>query len=86
MVVSPNGGSISVGKRNSATPFLTQFNPLFTSILPHFNLFLTSFLPNFYLNLTSAQPAISNNGLETTVYYEARNDYTDNSGTAQASE
>ena len=32
----PNGGSSSVGEWNSATPFLPQFNPLFTSILPHF--------------------------------------------------
>ena len=47
----PNGGSSSVGERNSATPFLPQFNPLFTSMLPE-----------FYLNLTSAQPAISNHG------------------------
>ena len=45
------------GERNSTTPFLPQFCPLFTSILPIFNLFLAS-----------AQPAISNHGLETTVY------------------
>ena len=37
----PNGGSSSVGERNSATPLSPRFNPLFTSILPHFNLFLT---------------------------------------------
>ena len=43
--------------------------------LPPFHLNVTPFLPQFYLiltslnlNLTSAQPAISNHGLETTVY------------------
>ena len=38
---------------------------------PHFNLSFASiylFLTFFNLNLTSAQPAISNHGLETTVY------------------
>ena len=54
----PNGGSSSVWERNSATP-------LFTSI---FYPLITSFLPKFYLNLTSAQPAISNHGLEPTLY------------------
>ena len=44
---------LTVGEQNSATPFLPQFNPLFTSILPHFNLFLTKFLPQ--LNLRSAR-------------------------------
>ena len=47
-------------------------HPILTSILPQFYLCFTSSLPNFnlffYLNLTSAQPAISNRGLETTVY------------------
>ena len=36
--------------------------------LPPLYLNFTSFLPNVYLNLTSARPAISNHGLETTVY------------------
>ena len=49
----PNGGSSFVGARNSATPFL-----------PQFCLFIASFLPH----LSPAQPAISNHGLETTVY------------------
>ena len=43
------------------TSILPQFHLCFTSILPLFNHF-------FYLSLTSAQPAISNHGLETTVY------------------
>ena len=42
----------NAGERNSATPVLPQFNPLFASTLPHFDLFLTSFLP--WLNLCSA--------------------------------
>ena len=44
-----------------STSIEPQFYLVFTSILPLLNLFL-------YLNLTSAQPAISNHGLETTVY------------------
>ena len=60
----PNGGSSSLGERNSATPFLPQFNLLFTSLLPLFNLVL----PLFNLNLTSASSRISNHGLETTAY------------------
>ena len=43
-------------------PMLTS---TFTSVLPQFYLCLTSFLPQSNL---SAQPAISNHGLETTVY------------------
>ena len=51
----PNGGSSSVGERNSATPLLPQFNPLFTSIEPLFNLFLTGNL----------EPQFRNHGLQT---------------------
>ena len=66
---SVNGGfqtvvRVFLGERNSATPFLPQFN----SFLPQFYLLLTSFLPLFNLNLTSASSRISNHGLETTVY------------------
>ena len=53
-----------MGERNSATPFHLNLTPF----LPQFYLILTFFQPKFYLNLTSAQPAISNHGLETTVY------------------
>ena len=60
----PNGGSSFVRRSLSATPFLPQFNPLFTSVY----LFLTSSLPLFNLNLTSASSGISNHFLETTVY------------------
>ena len=57
----PNGGSSSVGERNSATPFSPQFNPF----LPQPYLILTSFKPKFCLNLTSAQPRFGNHGLHT---------------------
>ena len=60
----PNGGSSFVRRSFSASPFLPQFNPPFTSVL----LLLTSFLPLLNLNLTSASSGISNHGLETTVY------------------
>ena len=43
LMVVPNGGSNFLGEGNSATPFLPQFNLLFTSILRLFNLFFTSF-------------------------------------------
>ena len=61
-----------VRRANSGTPSETQFYLCFTSFLP---LFLPLFLPQF--NLRSAgnleprpplQPAMSNHGLETTVY------------------
>ena len=66
---SVNGGFQTVvrvlwGNGIPLPPFYLNLNPF----LPQFYLFLTSFSPNFYLNLTSAQPAISNHGLETTVY------------------
>ena len=63
MVVSKRWFEFS-GERISTTPFLPQFNLLFTSIV----LFLTSFLPLFNLNLTSASSRLSNHGLEITVY------------------
>ena len=55
-----------MGEQNSATPFLPQFAPPFTSMLPHFNLFLTQFLHQF--NLCSAgnlEPRFGNHGLHT---------------------
>ena len=66
---SVNGGFQTVvwvlwGKEIWLPPFYLNLTPF----LPQFYLILTSFWPNFYLNLTSAQPAISNHGLETTVY------------------
>ena len=63
---SVNGGFQTVvrvwsGEQIPAPHLTSIFYLNFTSVL---HLFLTS----FYLNLTSAQPAISNHGLETTVY------------------
>ena len=45
-----------------------HFNLKLTSIIPLLSLNFDHFLTSFYLILTSTQPAISNHGLETTVY------------------
>ena len=52
-------------QRDSATPF--------SSISPKIYLCFSSILPLLYLILTHAQPAISNHGLETTVYRPLEN-------------
>ena len=84
---SVNGGFQTVvrvlsGEQIPLPPFYLNLTPF----LPQFYLILTSFLPFFNLNLTSAQPAISNHGLETTVYipldyHYFRNHYMFNSKT-----
>ena len=60
-----NGGFQTVVRVWPGEPIpAPHFNLNCTSVLPQFYFFLTF----FYLNLTSVQPAISNHGLETTVY------------------